>query len=126
MNRPTGIDRFRANRRGFWQKYRWLIIIFVIALLCDGFSTIYFMLRWGPGAEVHPAIRFVSHIFGPILGPIISVCAKAAAGIALAIYLRRIAPYILFFTAGLSLWAAWYNFHGHSFYTPLILYLIPW
>ena len=126
INRATVIARFRANCFGFWRKYRWLIAIFVVAALCDGLSTIYFMLRWGASAEVHPIIRLVSHIFGPILGPLLSVSVKAALGIALAIYLRRIAFYILLFSAGLSFWAAWYNFYGYSIYTPRILYWIPW
>ncbi|MBN1437076.1 MAG: hypothetical protein JW936_08365 [Sedimentisphaerales bacterium] len=124
-NGAAVIERFRLNCDGFWGRYRWLVLLFSAAMLCDGVSTVYFMVRWGPGAEVHPGVRLTSEILGPVVGPILSVVFKAGAGIMLAIYLRRIAVYILLFGTGLAAWAAWYNFYGYRLYTPLILYIIP-
>ncbi len=114
------IDRFKGNYRYVLSTYRWLIIVFIIALICDGASTIYFMLNEGPESELHPAIKFVSaEILGPVFGPIAGIAGKAIAGIAVAIYLKRFAPYIFIAAIILSFWAAWYNIWGWKIYLPL-------
>lgn len=107
---------FKTNSRGFWKAYRGLIILFIVSLIADGASTIYFMLRIGPQAEIHPAIHFVSklQVLGPIAGPTVSVVAKAVAGITVGIYWRRFAAYVFIAATVISFWAAWYNLA----YTP--------
>ncbi len=113
-------EKFKANYKYVIFTNRWLITIFIIALLCDGASTIYVMLNEGMENELHPVIRFVSvGLLGPVLGPLAAVASKAVAGIAVAIYLKRFAPYI--FTAAIivSFWAAWYNIWGWKIYTPI-------
>jgi len=104
--------KFRKNSDGFWDKYRWFIIIFLLALFCDAVSTIRFMLQDGADMELHFAIRVVSKIFGPILGLLIAVAAKMLAAMFVAIYCRRFAAYIFLVATIISFWAAWYNIWG--------------
>ena len=121
------IGRFRKNYAGFWQSYKWLVGVFILALLCDGASTMYFMLKKGDSTEeVHPVILLVSIISGPVLGPLLGVIGKAAAGIFVAIYCRRYAVYILLVGIVLSFWAAWYNVWGINLYVPRVIKWICW
>lgn len=118
------INRFKENRIGFWVSYRWLIGLFVIAVLCDAASTIYFMLEAGPeyaDMEMHPFISFCSRIFGPVGGPLVGAAVKIAAAIPVAIYCRKIAVHIFVGTSFLFFWAGWYNIWGYDLYTPNIL-----
>ena len=120
------VRKFLGNCHGFWDKYYLLIIIFIIALACDALSTIYFMSRIGVDYELHPVIRFISELFGPILGPLMGAVGKAAAGITVSIYCRRFAFYILLAASIISFWAGWYNIWGVNLYAPNILKWIPW
>lgn len=89
------VEKFKANYRYVLSTYRWLIAVFIIALICDGARSIYVMLNEGPENELHPVIKFVSvEILCPIFGPPAGVAGKAIAGLAVAIYLKRFAPYI--------------------------------
>jgi hypothetical protein len=115
------VKRFSDNANGFWRAHLWILVIFFLALLADGLSTVHFMLQTSPEMELHPAVCFVSRILGPIAGPLVSVLAKAAAGIIVAIYLRRISWAIFLAVSIVSVWAAWYNFCGWQYYTPGIL-----
>jgi hypothetical protein len=128
MNRLNNriIQRLRDNSRGFWRKYYLVIMIFLAAVLCDALSTIHFMRKWGPEAEIHLAIRWMSMWFGNILGPLIGALGKAIAGLLVAVYLRRFAIYILLAVSIISFWAAWYNVWGYKIYEPNILNWIPW
>ena len=112
--------RFRENYDGFWRHYRWLVAVFVTALLCDGISTVHFMRHEGVDRELHPAIYSISLFLGPMAGPMVGMVIKALAGIGLAIYLRRFAVYIFLLASALSFWAAWYNIWGWRVYTPMI------
>ena len=121
------INRFRENSRGFWKKYKWLIVIFALAIILDSCSTIYFMIAEGTEIELHPAVRFLStRILGPILGPVFSVICKVSAGIIVAIYCRKFAPYIFLAASIISVWAAWYNIWGYKIYTLHFLKYVPW
>ena len=88
------VERLRDNSRGFWGAYYWLIIIYLVSVFCDAFSTIHFMHKLGPQAEIHLVIRRVSILFGDTIGPLIGALGKAVAGLLVAIYLRRFAFYI--------------------------------
>jgi len=77
-------------------------------------------------AEIHLAIRWVSMLFGNILGPLIGALGKTIAGLLVAIYLRRFAIYILLAASIISFWAAWYNVWGYKIYEPNIFNWIPW
>ena len=122
------IERFRRNLPGFWAQYYWFIILFLIGLLCDAVSTIYFMLHTGkPDDEIHLVIRFAAKIFGPVIGPLLGFAGKALCGLIVCIYLRRWTIYILTPVTILSFWAAWYNIWGYKTnYIPNIFRLIPW
>jgi len=120
------ITKFQENCRGFWKDYRWFVVVFVAAMFCDAGSTMHFMLREGPEAEMHIVIRFVSEIFGPIAGPLIGATGKAVAGVLVGIYIRRFAAYIFVTASIISFWAAWYNMWGFRLYTPIIVQWFPW
>jgi hypothetical protein len=120
------ISRFRRNIPGFWKTYRWFIVVFVVALFCDAASTIHFMLRAGPEIEIHPVIRFVSRMLGPVVGPLVAAVGKAFIGLVLAIYLRKFAAHLLITVSIISLWAGWYNIWGYKVYTPMILEWFVW
>jgi len=87
------LDKFRENYSGFLHRYRWFIAVFVLAIFCDAASTIHFMLIEGPGVEIHPLIRLVSKIFGPVVGPVMAAVGKTLAGVGLCIFCRRFAAY---------------------------------
>lgn len=116
--------RFRINSIGFWKKFRLLIIIFVLALLCDAMSTVYFMQKTGPESELHLGVQFMSELLGPVAGPLTGMVLKANAGIAVAIYLRKYAVHIFVTGSIISFWAAWYNMWGHEYYVPNLLRLL--
>jgi hypothetical protein len=120
------VATFRRNYPGFARRYRWLLAVLLVALLCDASSTIYFMQRDGAQAEVHPVVQLASTTLGTIAGPLVGALAKAAAGVVVAIYWRRFAPYILLAVSMLSFWATWYNIWGADMYIPWILRWIPW
>lgn len=115
------IVRFCRNYEGFWPVYWWMVAIFCLALLCDGASTVHFMLHTGSEAELHPVVALTSKILGPVLGPILGVVAKALCGILVAIYWRRIAFYLFFTASIISFWAGWYNIWGANLYVPRFL-----
>jgi len=119
------VSKFKQNSRGFLKDYRWFIVVFTFSLLCDAASTIVFMLREGPNIEMHPVIRYVSEMLGPILGPLLSAAFKIAAGTAVAIYCRRFAAHIFITVSIISFWAAWYNIWGYKIYTPNIMVWFP-
>jgi hypothetical protein len=119
MNRIK--ERFIQNSKGFWSGYRWMLALYCIALLADGISTIRFMLTDGVETELHPGVNIVARITGPVLGPLIGVFGKAAAGVIVAIYWRSIAWIILLAASIISLWAAWYNTWGWQYYEPGII-----
>jgi hypothetical protein len=113
--------RFKQNANGFFRQYAILLIVYFLALTADGLSTIHFMLHEGTAdTEMHPAVSLAARMLGPVAGPILGVVAKAAAGLIVAIYWRRIAWIILLVPTLLSLWAAWYNLWGWQYYEASI------
>jgi hypothetical protein len=126
MSKISISERFIKNYQGFWRAYFWFIVVFLLALICDAASTIYFMLKDASKVEMHPAVYFVSRIFGPVAGPLLGLFAKAAAGIFVAVYCRKFAVYIFLAAAIISFWAAWYNIWGINLNIPNILKWLPW
>jgi hypothetical protein len=100
------LGRFRVNWKGYIRKYRVLLVLTSLAALADAVSTVYFMCRTGPDAEGHPAIRLVSTIFSPILGPVFSKLIQLIIIVALTVYLRWWAIYIFVAVIILYAWAA--------------------
>ena len=114
-------ERFIQNSRRFWATHKWILSVYILALLADGISTIHFMLAEGVDMELHPVVHIAAHIFGPVLGPLIGFFGKAIAGVIVAIYWRRIAWIILLVASIISFWAAWYNIWGWQYYEPGII-----
>ncbi|MHC4227864.1 MAG: hypothetical protein ACYSW0_10600 [Planctomycetota bacterium] len=83
------MERFRVNWEGYIRERRVFLILTALAALADAASTVYFMLRAGPDAEGHPAIRLVSAVFGPILGPIVGKLCQFTVVVVLTVYLHR-------------------------------------
>jgi hypothetical protein len=110
------IERFRTNWSGYVREYRFLLALAVFAALADAVSTVYFMLRAGPDAEGHPAIRLVSMVLGPVFGPIVGKLFQFIVVVALTVYLRRWATCIFVAVIVLYTWAAWYNVWGCDSY----------
>jgi hypothetical protein len=104
--------RLRENFQGFWRSYHAAIIIFTLALLADGLSTIHFITRLGVSAEFHPLVRLASAAFGPVAGPMMGALGKWLICLQLAIYCRKFASYILLGIAIVYMLAAWYNIWG--------------
>lgn len=115
------VKRFRTNWSGYAREYRVLLILTVLAALADGVSTVYFMLRAGPDAEGHPAVRLVSMLLGPVFGPILGKLCQLIVVVALTVYLRRWATCIFVAVIVLYAWAAWYNVWGCELYYPRLL-----
>ena len=115
------IERFRINWQGYIREYHVLLILTMFAALADAASTVYFMLRVGPDAEGHPAIRLISAVFGPILGPIVGKLCQFTAVVVLTIYLRLWSVYIFVAVIVLYAWAAWYKVWGCDLYYPRLL-----
>jgi hypothetical protein len=120
------VTRFRHNYRGFWKDYGWFVAVFVLAVFCDAGSTIFVMLQQGPEVEIHIVVRFISGVFGPVAGPLLGAVGKVAAGVIVAVYLRRFAAYIFVAASLLAFWATWYNVWGHNVYTPFIFKWLCW
>jgi hypothetical protein len=106
------VVRFRENSRGYWVHYRPVILLFTLALLCDAVSTVHFMRELGATAELHPAVRWASMAFGPVLGPLIGAAGKALASVFVTICCRRYALGIFMAASLIYLFAAWYNIWG--------------
>ncbi len=105
-------NRFTDNSKGFWQSHRFYIYIFLIALTADTFSTVHFMSYLGVNAEFHPAVRYISVLFGPVAGPFLGGLLKCMGCFVVTIYFRKYANLIFISAALIYLWAAWYNIWG--------------
>jgi hypothetical protein len=115
------MEKSNFNYQTFWKERKFFLILFFFALFCDGASTVYIMLEYGPDVELHLAIMVISKVFGPVAGPIIGALGKGVAGIIVAIYLRRFSKYVFVAATLISLWAAWYNVWGVELYHANIL-----
>jgi hypothetical protein len=115
--------RIQTNLPGFFHEFAFYLIAVVIAAGLDFVSTCRFMADGGIDDELHPVIRIVSHLFGPIIGPLIGKLGQLAAVLFLAVVFRRAARVILVPIVVVYLYAAWYNTYGVDLYTPLFLRL---
>lgn len=122
--RPVS-DRLAANYRGYWRRYQWLLIATSITAFADLITTIRFMRADGIEQELHPAIRIVASLVGPLLGAFIGKLAQLAAIVLVTLYARRIAIYVFIAATMLHGWAAWYNVWGRDIYTPLLIEWLP-
>ncbi len=80
-------------------------------------STVFFMVIDGPQAELHPLIRLISMVLGPVTGPVVGKLFQFATVIVVTVFLRRWALYIFVVVIILYAWAAAYNMAA----TPLLV-----
>lgn len=81
--------RFIANSEGFFDKYRLYIVLLIITALLDAFSTFCFMFVLGAEYELHPIVRELSFMLGPLIGPFIGGFLKISLGLCAIIYIRK-------------------------------------
>ena len=115
------VDRFRRNSAGYFREFRLFLAITFVAALLDVLSRIHFMKLEGPDQEVHPAVRIVSNVFGPVAGPVVGKLCQLGAIILVTIWLRPQAKYIFLVVVVLYCWSAWFNVWGRNIYVPRIL-----
>ena len=116
--------RIRSNFPGFFREFAVYIAAVVLAAGLDFASTSQFMTDGGIDDELHPVIRLVSHLFGPVTGPLIGKLGQLAAVLFLALVFRRAARVIFIPVTLIYLYAAWFNTFGVYLYTPLFLRLL--
>jgi hypothetical protein len=116
--------RLHENWVGYVREYRILLILVLLASLADMASTIHFMLSMGPQTELHPTVRIVSLLFGPVLGPMLGKSIQVIVIITLTVFLRRWAIFIFVPVIIMYTWAAWYNVWGYHLYYPRLLHIL--
>lgn len=116
--------RLRGNWDGYIREYRVFLILLLLASVADAASTVHFMMQRGAGAELHPAVRSVSYLFGPVLGPILGKAVQVVVVVVLTVYFRRRAIFIFVPVILLYAWAAWYNVWEHRLYYPNLLWIL--
>ncbi|MEI8340032.1 MAG: hypothetical protein WCH43_00660 [Verrucomicrobiota bacterium] len=117
-------SRIRSNRPGFFREFAFYLVAVVISAGLDFASTCQFMSEGGIDDELHPLIRIVSHLFGPVMGPLFGKLGQLAAVVFLTLVFRRAARVIFIPVIVIYLYAAWFNTYGVTLYTPLFLRLI--
>jgi hypothetical protein len=82
-------ERFVKNTEGFFETYKWPLLFLMITALLDAFSTFCFMYVIGVEHELHPIVRELSELLGPLVGPFLGGFLKISLGIVAIIYLRK-------------------------------------
>lgn len=118
--------RFQTNWKGFISEYYIWLSLILITGTADTVSTIHFMSESGAENEAHPAIRFVSIVFGLFVGPIIGKLCQFMAILAITVFFRKQAIFVFIPVIILYSWAAWYNIWGSQIYYPRLLQLIEY
>ena len=118
--------RLQDNWNGYAREYRVFLVLLLLVSIADAASTVYFMSHRGAGAELHPAVRSVSFLFGPILGPMLGKAIQVVVVVVLTVYFRRRAVFIFIPVIILYAWAAWYNVWGHNLYYPNLLWILDY
>ena len=119
------MNRLRWNARDYFNELSYFLIVFSIAATLDLITTIHFMLKDGTATELHPAIRIVAWILGPIWGPIFGKVCQFLAALVVTAYFRSYARIILVVATFLYAWAAWYNVWGKNLYVPRLMEYFP-
>lgn len=119
-------NRLARNWVGYVREFRVWLILTVVACVADMVSTMYFMSVHGSEAEMHPAIRMVSVILGPIAGPIVGKVCQFGGVVLITIFFRWAAKYVFLVVIIMYSWAAWFNVWGKGLYVPNMFVLVPW
>ena len=101
--------RFLRNNLKFWQRYRILVYLLIVASTLDFFSTMHFMKLNGIDDEVHPHIWMLSKWFGTTAGPLLGKILQLTLGLVIAIYVIKWAKLILWAGILMYTFAFWHN-----------------
>ena len=116
--------RWNANRPGYFSAFGPYLALAFVAAAADFWSTYSVMASEGAECELHPAIRLVSYLLGPFVGPLIGKLAQCSALIVVTVLWRPYARVIFIPVTVLYLYAAWFNLWGNELYTPLFVRLL--
>jgi hypothetical protein len=96
------------NRRPlvFLRAYRWPLLAMLAGLLLDTVTTMRFMYQWGPGVELHPAMRIMARQFGVTAGVPVASAVRAGVVVFVAALWRRWTATLLLFAGVLYALAA--------------------
>jgi hypothetical protein len=109
----------------FCFRYRWLTVIFLIALILDTVTTVSFMTEGGPQEEYNPVVRMLSENYGIVAGPILGAIYKLSAAIILTFIWEKYARYVLAAACITYSWAAFYNLYASDLYTKGLVGWLP-
>jgi hypothetical protein len=102
-------QRFIKNAQGFFDAYRFPILLLAITALLDAFSTFCFMYVLGVDQELHPIVRELSVWLGPLVGPFLGAALKVGLGIVAIIYLRKYEKQLLLLASFIYAYAFMHN-----------------
>jgi hypothetical protein len=102
-------QRFIKNAQGFFETYRFPILLLAITALLDAFSTFCFMYVLGIEQELHPIVRELSFWLGPLVGPFLGAALKVGLGIVAIIYLRKYEKQLFFLASIIYSYAFMHN-----------------
>ena len=101
--------RFLSNSEDFFDRYRFYIILLIITAFLDAFSTFCFMYVLGAQYELHPIVRELSFILGPLIGPFVGGFLKISLGLCAIIYIRKYEKQLLGLTCLIYSYAFMHN-----------------
>lgn len=116
------ITQWRVRSRGYFREFAPYLVASFIATAADFWSTYHFMSSDGPDGELHPVVRLLSRLLGPLAGPFIGKLGQYAGLVFLTIFCRPYARIIFIVITVIYLYAAWYNIWGwEEGYTPVFV-----
>jgi len=101
--------RFLQNCDGFYETFKFPITLLIITALLDAFSTFCFMYVLGVDQELHPIVRSLSEVMGPVAGPFLGGALKIFLGLAAIIYIRKFEKPLIWAASFLYAYAFMHN-----------------
>ena len=95
----------------FWRIYWPVLLIMLVGGLLDGVTTLCVLRKYGPDAELHPAMRLVASILGVPLGVSLGTVVKMAFAVFTAAMFRRWCRLVLIVFGILSALGAIHNYN---------------
>ena len=93
----------------FWWRHRFVLAVFIFALLADVLTTVSFMIKDGVESEFNPFVVVCARYMGPVVGPLAAALHKGWSAILIAIYCEKYARTLFTSAASIYLLAACYN-----------------
>jgi hypothetical protein len=93
-------------------KEHWILLILLIGTaLMDAVSTMYFMLKTGPGTEMNWVVRMLSIGYGPIVGPPLGKLYQIFGVWVISVMVPRLTRFVCSMIIALNVYAFFFNFH---------------